>query len=53
MFIVSHGPDQECIQDEASAFDVAFDWSVELGGDIVLIEQSVNGKVLPFAEVFA
>jgi|PlaIllAssembly_1097288.scaffolds.fasta_scaffold3255846_2 hypothetical protein len=52
-FIVEHGPDQEWFASEDEAFDAAFNWSVECGGDCVLISRIHQGDIFPHAEVFA
>ena len=52
-FIVEHGPDQEWVDSEEQAFDIAFDWSVELGGESVTISRVFQGRTFPHAEVFA
>ena len=53
MFIVEHDPDQEWVETEDQAYDIAFDWSVDLGGETVTILRVNGGKTFPHAEVFA
>jgi hypothetical protein len=45
--------DAECYSDLEKAYDVAFDWSVELHGDRVNIYEIYCGKFNKIAEVFA
>jgi hypothetical protein len=45
--------DAQWYTDLEHAYDVAFDWSVELHGDRVNIYEVVRGKFIKLTEVFA